>query len=385
MKDQIQEHIKSVILPFWTALFDVEYGGFYGHVDGNHVVHRHTPKGLVQQTRHLYAFSRLYRTYGLESLRPIIDQTFAFIQKAFYEPAAGAYGWMASREGKLIDSRIVTYGQAFVLYGFSEYYLATNHPEALASAMALYRHLENHHYNPATGGYIEEFDPAMKPKSADLLADGVPGVVYTANTHLHLLEAIHQLLRATGHPAVKKTLHNLIHILRDRHYDEAGAKIIMYCDAAFAPIASADSFGHDIETAWLLDDAAMAVGLPKEDYRKMTQALAEHVLQCGFNGRYVDYEAHPTFHDKNQVWWVQCEAMIGFADAYRQTKDERYLSAVQTVFHSVMTDLVDKTPGSEWFWSVSETGVPSRHRGIAEIWKTTYHNVRALLELIERL
>jgi cellobiose epimerase len=385
MKDQIRHHIQTVILPFWTNLFDRDYGGFYGHVDGNHVVHREMPKGLVQQTRHLYAFSRLYRTFQMESLRPIIDQTFRFIQNAFYEPMAEAYGWMASRNGKLIDSRIVTYGQAFVIYGFSEYYLATNNQEAITAAMNLYRHLEKHHYNPITGGYIEEFDPSMKPKDAVLLADGVAGVVYTANTHLHLLEAIHQLLRATGDLSVKKTLHNLIHILRDRHYDETKQKIVMYCDAQFQPIVSPDSFGHDIETAWLLDDAAQALGLPKETYRPMTKALAEHVLTHGFNGRYVNYEAHPTFHDKNQVWWVQCEAMIGFADAYRQTKDERYRTAVEQVFSSVMTDLVDPTPGSEWFWSVSETGVPSRHRGIAEIWKTTYHNVRALLELIERL
>ena len=30
MKQQIQDHLDKVILPFWESLKDDEYGGFYG-------------------------------------------------------------------------------------------------------------------------------------------------------------------------------------------------------------------------------------------------------------------------------------------------------------------------------------------------------------------
>lgn len=33
MKQQIQDHLDKVILPFWESLKDDEYGGFYGYMD----------------------------------------------------------------------------------------------------------------------------------------------------------------------------------------------------------------------------------------------------------------------------------------------------------------------------------------------------------------
>ena len=45
--------------------------------------------------------------------------------------------------------------------------------------------------------------------------------------------------------------------------------------------------------------------------------------------------------------------------------------------------MVDKRPGSEWFWSVDAQGNP-HHKPIVEPWKCPYHNGRMCMELIRR-
>lgn len=385
MKDVIIHHLQTVIVPFWTALYDVEHGGFYGHVDSDHVVKKDAPKGIVQQARHLYAFSRLYRTFRDERYLTLIDGTYAFIRKHFYLPSAKRYAWLVRHDGAPIDTRIVTYGQAFVIYAFAEYAMARPHTDALAEALRLFRAIEKDHVDPLTGGYLEEFDALMKPRPARQLADGHDGVKYTANTHLHLLEAVTNLVKASGDAMAKRSLHHLVHLLRDKHYHPECSSLAMYCDESFACFQAPRSFGHDIEASWLIREAADQLKLPSEQILPMVSDLAKGVLEQGFNGDYVRYEQNGDTIDETMVWWVQCEAMVGFLDAYRHNGDVRYKEAALRTYATVMERLVDKRPGGEWFWSVSADGTVQTKRGMAELWKTTYHNVRALLEMIERL
>ena len=34
-RDEIRDHLEKKILPFWKALKDDTYGGFYGYMDSN--------------------------------------------------------------------------------------------------------------------------------------------------------------------------------------------------------------------------------------------------------------------------------------------------------------------------------------------------------------
>jgi mannobiose 2-epimerase len=263
--------------------------------------------------------------------------------------------------------------------------MARSHKEALDEALRLFRAIEARHVDPFTGGYLEEFDATMKPRAARQLADGHEGVQFTANTHLHLLEAVTNLVKASGDALAKRTLHHLIHLLRDKHYHPECSSVAMYCDAAFECIRAPRSYGHDIEASWLIWEAAKELKLPEEHVRPMVEDLARNVYEHGYNGDYVRYEQNGEAIDDTMVWWVQCEAMVGFANAYRLTGNQHYQDATKRIYASVMERLVDQRPGGEWFWSVDADGIVESSRGMAELWKTTYHNVRALLELIERL
>ena len=47
MKQQIQDHLDKVILPFWESLKDDEYGGFYGYMDIDLNVDKKAVKGCT--------------------------------------------------------------------------------------------------------------------------------------------------------------------------------------------------------------------------------------------------------------------------------------------------------------------------------------------------
>lgn len=54
MKQQIQDHLDKVILPFWESLKDDEYGGFYGYMDIDLNVDKKAVKGCILNNRILW-------------------------------------------------------------------------------------------------------------------------------------------------------------------------------------------------------------------------------------------------------------------------------------------------------------------------------------------
>ena len=74
------------------------------------------------------------------------------------------------------------------------------------------------------------------------------------NTHIHLLESITELYRAWPDELVKKRLAEMIEIVRDRIAVSPGC-LNMYFTPDWRPVPAGDSFGHDIETAYLLIEA----------------------------------------------------------------------------------------------------------------------------------
>ena len=90
--------------------------------------------------------------------------------------------------------------------------------------------------------------------------------------------------------------------------------------------------------------------------------------------------------NRNRVWWVQAETVVGFINAYEKSdcKDVKYLDAARNVLDFIFEYLVDKRNGSEWFWEVNKDGTPIPGHPIVEPWKCPYHNGRMCIEIIKR-
>jgi mannobiose 2-epimerase len=148
------------------------------------------------------------------------------------------------------------------------------------------------------------------------------------------------------------------------------------------------SYGHDIEAAWLLNDAVAAVGVAALAKRvhALTRRIAEITLAEGVDADGGIYnEGGPQgLTNTNKEWWPQTEAVVGFLDAYQQTNDDRFLRAAFAAWDFIERRLIDRSHG-EWFRGVTRDGQLLTGEFKVSFWKCPYHNGRAALEATRRL
>ncbi|MBZ0258375.1 AGE family epimerase/isomerase, partial [bacterium] len=125
---------------FWLArLVDDDNGGYRLNHNQAGEYQGPAPKGIVTQARCLWYFSHLINN-GSGDQRHIdaANHGFEFIQSRMYDKEYGGFFEQIGEDGKTVTiDRKHLYGQAFMLYGLSEYYNATQNPAAAKLANEL--------------------------------------------------------------------------------------------------------------------------------------------------------------------------------------------------------------------------------------------------------
>ena len=156
------------------------------------------------------------------------------------------------------------------------------------------------------------------------------GVYYgfkSMNSHIHLLEALTELKKIDDRPIVKERLLELFLIVRDRIAVEPGA-LNLYLTRDWRAIPAHDSFGHDVETAYLLVEAARAIQKPEEVEKtwQVARALVDHALDWGWDedagGFYDKGESFAgAAFDRKKVWWTAAEGLNALLLMHRKFGD----------------------------------------------------------------
>lgn len=73
------------------------------------------------------------------------------------------------------------------------------------------------------------------------------------NTLLHVFEAYTELYRVTKNEKVGKRLMWIMDTFADKVYNPVKQRQEVFFDADYNTILDLHSYGHDIETAWLMD------------------------------------------------------------------------------------------------------------------------------------
>ena len=118
--------------------------------------------------------------------------------------------------------------------------------------------------------------------------------------------------------------------------------------------------------------------------RPLLLEMADHTYHAAFTDHGFANECERGVVNQKRIWWVQAEALLGFLNAYEKTGEERYKNAVLTQWAYIRDHLIDKRPGSEWFWYLHEDGAPGGDQPIVEPWKCPYHNGRMCMEYLRR-
>lgn len=394
-------------------------------------------QSLVQQARHLFSYSLMQqRRPGDERLKPYADAVYRYLRRGFgrrkndgrgsmppdshrprpllhWVPRGGSYQGVEALADRLNQERglnltppapdadfaensakspfaVQLYAQGFAVYALCTYALTFDVSAAATWARGLFLALDEKRHDAEWGGYDQTEDGGWMG-----LVDAPPGAKKCTNTHIHLLEALTPLCRAfPGDEVLMLRLCELARVIATRMLRPEGY-VHPFFSSDFTPVGPPRvSYGHDIETSWLLMDALRALkegGATLSELEGTVQRasvkMARTALELGWDpaGGLFDSGVPPhgsapaSVQNRDKVWWAQAEALPGLYELFRNEPSSELIDKMEATFEFLSKRSWD-SEGREFFWGVDSDGNVARrgdHKG--EMWKTPYHSLRACL------
>jgi mannobiose 2-epimerase len=387
---RVSDQLFGHIMPFWCGpALDHEQGGWMGWLSNDLKPDRTQPKGLIVNSRILWAFSAVHRARPEKLFQQMADRALDFVMNRFWDAQHGGAFWRLDDTGRVLDDSKKIYGQAFYIYALAEYHQAFGGKAALERAIQLFELIERHAHDPQHGGYIEVCRRDWSEAGTEArLSDKDMNEKKSMNNHLHVLEAYTNLYRAWPEPRVAERLRELIQLFEQRILDAGTLHFHHFFDETWRVRSDTYTFGHDIEGTWLLCEAAEVLG--DAALLKRVQAVALRMAEVALREG-MDADGALSYEGKNgkvidpgRECWPQAEAVVGFLNAFQLSGDAKYFAAARRVWDFIENRLVDRVHG-EWFWRINADGRPDLKLPKVSEWKGPYHGSRACLEALHRL
>ncbi len=402
--DEVETSLQRDVLDKWfPAAVDQKGGGFYENfaVDWSRGADRE--RSIVYQSRLTWLSAQAgirFATDGDQAAkyRSITRHGAAFLADKLHDREHGGFFWAVDVGGHPVapfGKEKHVYGIAFGIYALAASYQATHDPAALELAKKTAQWLDAQaHDLQHGGGYFEALTAEGEPilTSANRATDAI-GTRYglkSMNTHIHLLESFTGLHEVLPDPVLHRRLEELFQIVRDRIVVEPGCQHL-YFNLDWHPVPDLDSFGHDIETAYLLTEAAAALDKP-DDAATWTAArhLVDHALEFGFDREHGGfYNEGTTFGrdvTKEKIWWVEAEGLNALLLMHERFGKEtpRYWDAFVKQWDFISKRQIDTTHGG-WYPTLNPDGTPKPNQPKSDRWTEGYHQGRALMNVSDRL
>ena len=374
------------LIPFWSALRDDTYGGYYGGVGFDLALDRQAEKGSILNSRILWFFSNAWMTLRDQSLKEYADHAYTFMRDHCMDRERGGVYWSVTYDGRPEDTTKHTYNQAFAVYALSSYYAASGDKEALELAKGLREVIETKCFDEH--GYKEALDIDFRPADNDKLSENGVMADRTMNTLLHVFEAYTELLRVSGDETAAVKLRWMLDLIADKIYNPRLHRQEVFFDNDMNSLIDLHSYGHDIETAWLVDRGVSVLGdaAYAEKMAPITADLEQNVYETAYRNHSLKNECERGVDDEWRIWWVQAESVVGFYNAWQKAPEKTYFKeAALDIWEFIKQYMTDSREWSEWFWRTDESGRPDMDKPIVEPWKCPYHNGRMCMEMMRRM
>jgi mannobiose 2-epimerase len=406
LRRRIDELLRTELTRHWyPAAVNRARGGFHQTLARDWSIRPDENAFLVYQARMTWtaaAFAEYSPPDRDEFLR-YARHGIEFLDRVMRDREFGGFHWVLDAEGridpKLGDEKHV-YGTAFVVYAASKVRQVTGDDLALKVARDAFDWLEKHAHDAKHGGYFEAIrrdgTPILSSDADAPIARRVDrlGVYYgfkSMNAHIHLLEALTDLSKVDDRKIVKERLGEVLSIVRDRIAVEPGA-LNLYLTRDWRAVPAHDSFGHDIETAFLLIEAAEALGGSGHSKASaVARLLVDHALDWGWDQEHGGfYDKGDSFageaFDRKKVWWTEAEglnALLLMHSKYGEQTD-RYGNAFLKQWEFIEKHMLDPVHGG-WYAERTREGKLKGDGGKANQWKANYHTSRALMNVARML
>lgn len=388
LKRELHQELENNILPFWMKYtLDKENGGFYGRISNDLIVDATANKGSILNARILWTFSAVYNATKNPGYLKIASRAFEYFRRFFPDKEFGGVYWMVDYMGSPVETRKQIYALAFAIYGLVEYHKASGNEESLNSALEIYRTIEKYAFDSKQNGYFEAFQRDWSPIEDQRLSEKDLNVVKSMNTHLHILEAYSNLYDVWKKGDLREKIENLVHIFLEYIINPVTGHFNMFLEADWKVASGKLSYGHDIEGAWLLLEAAEKTDNPElvERVKKVSLQMTNAGLQGidPLGGLYADFIPE-TGNEKDREWWTMAEGIVGCINAYEIKSDPKYLEAAFGFWDFIKKYQIDNQFG-EWYYRVDEHTKPVLTYDKVGPWKCPYHNARMCLEIMRRV
>lgn len=374
------------ILSYWsTSAIDHTYGGFLGERDFYNTLVPEAPKGIILNSRILWSFSAASNHLQTNEYKALCDRSFLYLQQYFRDEKYGGVYWELDYQGRPVNLRKQVYAQAFMIYALSEYFIFSKNPLALQWALEIYCLIEKYANDRKFGGYTEAFARDWSNIEDMRLSEKDANEAKTMNTHLHVLEAYTNLYRVHREKALENQLRFLIEKFLNTFYDNKTKHFNLFFNEQWQVKGQIISYGHDIEAAWLLIEAAKVIQdknliiLTSEAAMQIADTFMDEAL--GKDGGVCnEFNPETGILDTDKHWWPQVEAIIGLNYAWQLSKEEKYLLCAVSIWEFTKKNIIDRING-EWHWRVNSKGEPSTTDYKMGMWKAPYHNSRACIQM----
>ncbi len=255
LKSELRTELDRILYYWGNHTLDIEHGGFFGKIDFENNPIVNAPKGVILNTRILWSFSAASNHLKTKDYEHLCDRAYQYLKTYFKDNVHGGVFWELDCKGTPINTRKQIYAQAFTIYALSEYYIFSKNEEAKQWAVDIFMHIEKIAKDPIKKGYLEAFKEDWSPINDMRLSPKDMNAAKTMNTHLHVLEAYTRLSDIYDNDSLKNSLKDLVLLFQNtflntsKHYG-------LFFDSDWNLLSSSISYGHDIETAWLVIEAA---------------------------------------------------------------------------------------------------------------------------------
>jgi mannobiose 2-epimerase len=412
VRKEIEEVLNRELELFYPLCLDVTDGGYYSDINYKWRLEGPQNKMIVTQARHVWSLSNAAMFYPgkKEKYFGYASHGYKFLRDIMWDKQSGGFYNMVTRSGEPFagDGETIkqAYGNAFAIYALAAYYKAFGDTSALGLAKRAFDWMEKHSYDPQHGGYFQFME-----------RDGTPymeGFGRTPpkdqNSSIHILECFAELYGVWHNTLLRERLGSLLRIIRDTIVTPKGYMNLFF-QRDWTPISYRNStswerrnnfdldhvsFGHDIETAYLMLEASNKLGNHHDTTTlRIAKKMVNHTMNNGwdksnggiFDGGYYKKgeENTITIVKETKEFWTQAEAQNSFLMMSQLfPHDSVYYSKFLEMWDYNKKYVIDNKYGG-WYWRGSDMSPDVKFMPKADIWKADYHSSRAMINCLRRL
>jgi len=377
--------VDELLKPWYPTSFDNDFGGFLSTFTFDFKPKGNQDKMLVTQARHTWSNATAAELFpSVLYYKKGAELGFRFLSDKMWDKEFGGFYTYTDRQGN---------------------------PKASGFSPKGFRWLEKHSHDTIYKGYYQHMERDGTPikRTADVPSTAELGYK-DQNTSIHLLESFTELYGVWPDSLLKARMREMLYLVRDVITNNKG-DLQLFFQPDWTPVSFRDSsrsvilkhhfldyvsFGHNIETAYLMLEASHVLGLKKDTLtERVAKKMVDDALVNGWDNKTGGfYDEGYYFKDTIGIsitadtknWWAQAEGLNSLLMMARKYPDDplHYEQKFEKQWEYVQTYLIDHEHG-DWYQAGLDKQPNEKTALKGQIWKGTYHNFRALINCLNQL